>query len=99
LLFTVKSRDVAAPEFNFALELFGPAASTEMLCELADSVLAQLGCATDGVPGFAAALEAVVPTLGRGRPSRLEFRARQGNLHITISSGSEPIWKGSRRLV
>jgi hypothetical protein len=98
LLFTVESRDVAAHEFNFALELFGPGASTEMLCELADSVLGQLGCAADTVPGLTAALEAVVPTLRRGRLTRLEFTARQGDLHIIISSGTEPVWKGSRRL-
>ena len=89
---------MAPHEFNFALELFGPGASTDMLCELADSVLGQLGCATDGVPGLTAALEAIVPILGRGRPSRLEFRAQQGHLQIVISSGTEPIWKGSRRL-
>jgi hypothetical protein len=98
LHFTVESRNVDAHEFNFALELFGPGASTEMLCELADSVLGQLGCDTEGVPGLAAALEAIVSTLGRGGPSRLEFHARQGHLQIIISSGTEPIWKGSRRL-
>jgi hypothetical protein len=87
---------VGATEFTFALELFGPAVSAEMLFELVGRLLRQLGC--DGVPGLADALETAAATAEDGCCSRLELCAGHGELRIVVSSSEGPIWSTSRSL-
>ena len=86
---------MAAYEFYFAIELSGPAASTDMLRDLASRVLGQAGCSGDDVP---AAVEAVEQALARiaaaGEPRcGVRFHADSDRIEIVVSSAGRLLWR------
>jgi hypothetical protein len=86
---------VAAYEFYFAIELSGPAASTDMLRELASRVLGQAGCNGDDVPSVVEAVEKAVARSKAAGESRCDvrFHADTDQIEIVVSSAGRLLWR------
>jgi hypothetical protein len=86
---------VAAYEFYFAIELSGPAASADMLRELASRVLGQAGCSGDDVPAVVEAVgQAVARIAAAGEPRcGVRFHADSDQIEIVVSSAGRLLWR------
>jgi hypothetical protein len=86
---------VAAYEFYFAIELSGPAASTDMLRELASRVLGQAGCSSDEVPVVVKAVEQAVARIAAAGEPRcgVRFHADSDQIEIVVSSAGRLLWR------
>jgi hypothetical protein len=86
---------VAAYEFYFAIELSGPAASPDMLRELASRVLGQAGCSGDDVSAVIEAVQqAVAGTTAAGEPRcGVRFHADSDQVEIVVSSAGRLLWR------
>ena len=86
---------MAAYEFYFAIELSGPAASTDMLRELASRVLGQAGCSVDDVPAVVEAVEHAVARIAAAGESRcgVRFHADSDQIEIVVSSDDRLLWR------
>ena len=84
-----------AYEFYFAIELSGPAASTDMLRELAARVLGQAGCSSDEVPAVVKAVEqAVARIVAAGEPRcGVRFHADSDQIEIVVSCAGRLLWR------
>ena len=91
----MRSREVAAYEFYFAIELSGPAASTDMLRELASRVLGQAGCSGEDLPAAVEAVErAVARVAAAGEPRcAVRFHADSDRIEIAVSSAGRLLWR------
>jgi len=86
---------VAAYEFYFAIELSGPAASTDMLRELASRILGQAGCSSDEVPAVVKAVEQAVARIAAAGEPRcgVRFHADSDQIEIVVSSAGRLVWR------
>ena len=86
---------MAAYEFYFAIELSGPAASTDMLRELAARVLGQAGCSGDDVQGVVDAVEQAVARMAAAgeQPCGVRFHADSDQIEIVVSSAGRLLWR------
>jgi hypothetical protein len=67
-----------------------------MLSDLATQVLTEAGCSGEAIRATAARIETAVAELcARDRQLGVEFRARDGEMAIVISSGAGPVWHTS----
>ena len=86
---------MAAYEFYFAIELSGPATSTDMLRELATRVLGQAGCSGDDVPAAVEAVERAVAGIAAAGEPRcgVRFHADSDRIEIVVSSAGRLLWR------
>ena len=89
---------MAAYEFYFAIELSGPAASADMLRELASRVLGQAGCGNDDVPVVVEAVErAVARSMAAGESHcDVRFRVDSDRVEIVVCSAGRLLWRAVR---
>ncbi len=89
---------MAAYEFYFAIELSGPAASTNMLRELVSRVLGQAGCSGDDVPEVVEAVEEAVARIAAAGEPRcgVRFLADSDQIEIVVSSAGRWRWRAVR---
>ncbi len=89
---------MASAEFFFALEFSSQGVSAALLSELASRVLAHLGSPPDALPELSGALsEAVAAGAATGeRRCDVQFRVRDGQLDVLVSSNGGRIWQTSR---
>jgi hypothetical protein len=85
---------VADYGFYFAIELSSPAASSEMLRELASRVLGQAGCGHDDVPVVVEAVERALARSMAAGESRCDvtFHADGDRVEIAVSSAGRLLW-------
>jgi hypothetical protein len=86
---------VAAYEFYFAIELSGPAASADLLRELASRVLGQAGCSGDDAPAVVEAVEQAAARIAAAGESQcgVRFRADSDRIEIVMSSAGRLLWR------
>jgi hypothetical protein len=82
-------------EFYFAIELSSPAASTDMLRELASRVLGQAGCSGDDVSEVVEAVQQAVGTIAAAGEPRcgVRFHADSDQIEIVVSSAGRMRWR------
>ena len=83
------------------MDLSGPPPPDTMLQELVSRVLAQAGCASDGVPSVVHGLQAAITSsASRGEGScQVTFAASNGGLEIAVSSRAGRVWHATRPIV
>ena len=89
---------MAAYEFYFAIELSGPAASPDLLRELASRVLGQAGCSGDDVPAVVEAVEQAVAGIAAAGEPRcgVRFHADSDRIEIVVTSAGRLLWRAVR---
>ena len=85
---------MAVYEFYFAIELSGPASSTDMLRDLASRVLGQAGCRGDDVPAAVEAVERAIARIAAAGEPRcgVRFHADSDRIEIVVSSAGRLLW-------
>ena len=86
---------MAPHDFFFALEFSSQGAPAALVEDLAASVFRHVGCAQEHVEGLRDALEqAAEPgASGGARRCDIQFRARNGDLEVLITSNGGRVWQ------
>ena len=86
---------MAPHDFFFAIEFSSQGAPAALVEDLAASVFRHVGCAQEHVEGVRAALEQAVEPGAAGGTRRcdVQFRARNGNLEVLITSNGGRVWQ------
>lgn len=83
-------------DFYFALECSSHGTPSALLEDLAEHVFKHVGCSTEHVEALSGALErAFAPREGGHGRCDIQFRAREGELEVLVSSDGGRVWQTS----